>query len=94
MRSRAGHCEYFATATVLLLREAGIPARYATGFSVQDFSRMENRSVVRERHAHAWVLAFVNGAWRDLDTTPSNWGELGKSRMPAGGLRFRTSGLG
>ena len=25
--SHAGHCEYFATATVLLLRSAGIPAR-------------------------------------------------------------------
>ena len=35
-RSRAGHCEYFATATVLLLRAAGIPARYATGYSVQE----------------------------------------------------------
>src|SRR5262249_40458206 len=27
--SRSGHCEYFASATVLLLRELKIPARYA-----------------------------------------------------------------
>ena len=26
--TRVGHCEYYATAAVLLLREAGIPARY------------------------------------------------------------------
>ena len=75
-RSRAGHCEFFATATVLLLREAGVPARYATGFSVQDFSRLEGLYVVRARHAHAWALAYVDGSWRDLDTTPSGWGEL------------------
>ena len=30
-KTKSGHCEYFATATVLLLREAGLPARYGTG---------------------------------------------------------------
>lgn len=75
LRSRSGHCEYFATATVLLLRQAGIPARYATGYAVQEFSRLENRYVVRHRHAHAWALAYVNGAWQALDTTPASWVE-------------------
>jgi hypothetical protein len=72
-KTRAGHCEYFATATVLLLRMAGVPARYATGFSVQEHSRLENAYVVRARHAHAWVKAHVNGSWIDVDTTPSIW---------------------
>ena len=71
--TRSGHCEYFASATVLLLRAAGIPARYATGFSVQEFSALENAYVVRERHAHAWARAFINGRWRDVDTTPPVW---------------------
>ncbi len=75
LRSRSGHCEYFATATVLLLRQAGIPARYATGYAVQEFSRLENRYVVRHRHAHAWALAYVDGAWQALDTTPASWVE-------------------
>jgi hypothetical protein len=75
-RSRAGHCEYFATATVLLLRAAGIPARYATGYSVQEWSPIEGTWVVRARHAHSWALAWVDGAWRDVDTTPPGWGEL------------------
>lgn len=73
LRSRSGHCEYFATATVMLLRAAGIPARYATGYSVQEFSRLENRYVVRGRHAHAWALVYVDGAWEDFDTTPAAW---------------------
>ncbi|MEW6669807.1 MAG: transglutaminase domain-containing protein [Thermodesulfobacteriota bacterium] len=71
--TRRGHCEYFATATVLLLRELGLPARYATGFSVHEFSGWEKRFVVRARHGHAWVLVWMDGAWRDLDTTPPSW---------------------
>src|SRR5208282_1491794 len=39
LHSRSGHCEYFATATVLLLRELGIPARYAVGYAVHETSR-------------------------------------------------------
>ena len=73
--SRAGHCEYFASATVLLLRAAGVPARYAVGYSVQEWSRLERRWIVRARHGHSWALAYVDGAWRDVDTTPSIWAD-------------------
>ena len=73
LRTRSGHCEYFATATALLLRAAGIPARYASGFSVQEFKRLEQRFVVRARHAHAWTLVYIDGAWQDFDTTPPSW---------------------
>ena len=75
LNSRAGHCEYFATATTLLLRAAGIPARYAVGYSVQEWSRLEQRYIVRARHAHSWALAYVDGAWRDVDTTPAVWAD-------------------
>lgn len=73
LRTKTGHCEYFATATVLLLRAAGVPARYSTGFSAQEYSRLENAWVVRVRHAHAWAVAWVGGRWVDVDTTPSTW---------------------
>jgi transglutaminase-like putative cysteine protease len=76
LRSQAGHCEYFATATVLLLRAVSIPARYATGYSVHEKSPLEGRFVVRERHAHAWALVYLEGAWQDFDTTPSSWRNL------------------
>lgn len=76
LHSRRGHCEYFATATVLLLRSAGIPARYAVGYSVQEYSPREGAYLVRKRHAHAWALAHVDGAWRSVDTTPAAWGEI------------------
>lgn len=72
-RTRSGHCEYFASAAALLLRAAGIPARYATGYAVEERSTLEDAYVVRSRHAHAWTRAWVGGRWIDLDTTPPDW---------------------
>ena len=80
--SRRGHCEYFASATVLLLRAAGVPARYASGYSVQEYSEVEQAYVVRRRHAHSWALAYIDGRWQDVDTTPPDWGELEAADAP------------
>ena len=56
-RTRSGHCEYFAAATTLLLRAAGIPARYSIGYAVMEYSTLEQAWLVRQRHAHAWSRA-------------------------------------
>jgi len=73
LSSRSGHCEYFATATVLLLRELGIPARYGVGYAVHEVSGAGY--VVRERDAHAWCLAWNRQSrqWENFDTTPASW---------------------
>ncbi len=76
LERRAGHCEYFATATTLILRELGIPARYTVGYSVQEYSELENAFIIRQRHAHAWVRVLVNNEWYNFDTTPSSWLEI------------------
>jgi hypothetical protein len=81
-RSKSGHCEYFAAATTLLLRSAGIPARYATGFAMLEYSPLERAYVVRARHAHAWVRAWVGGRWVDVDTTPPVWFTEEESHAP------------
>ena len=73
--THAGHCEHFATSATLLLRAAGIPARYAVGYAVQDSARSGDSYIVRQRHAHAWTLAFINGRWTDFDMTPPSWDE-------------------
>lgn len=80
LRSRTGHCEYFATATVLLLRAAGIPARYVTGYAATEYSSLEDMLVVRQKHAHAWALAWVSGKWVDVDNTPADWVAIESSR--------------
>ena len=83
LRSKSGHCEYFAAGTTLLLRAAGVPARYATGFAVTEYSKLEQAYVVRTRHAHAWVRAYVGGRWIDVDTTPPSWAEEEERSAPA-----------
>lgn len=76
LETRAGHCEYFATATVLLLREIGIPARYAVGYSVHEVTR--SGYIVRQRDQHAWALVWNDQkkTWDDFDTTPGSWLEV------------------
>jgi hypothetical protein len=79
--TKRGHCEHFATATTLLLRAAGIPTRYAVGYSVQE--RAGKHWIVRNRHAHAWCLAYLDGRWQDIDTTPPTWASMEALRAPA-----------
>ncbi len=76
LKTHAGHCEYFATATVLLLREIGIPARYAVGYSVHEATW--NGYIVRQRDAHAWALVWNERRkiWENFDTTPGSWLEV------------------
>lgn len=73
--SRRGHCEYFATAACLLLREAGIPTRYAVGYAVLEHDAKRDEWVVRGHHGHAWTRVWDRDAnlWIDFDPTPAAW---------------------
>jgi len=81
MKTKAGHCQYFATATVLLLREVGVRARYITGYAVPETAREGDNYLIRERHAHAWALVFHSDSrtWEQIDNTPSGWVEAQKT---------------
>lgn len=71
--TRRGHCEFFATATALLLRAADIPTRYVVGYGVNEYSRLEGQYIGRASHAHSWAQAYVDGKWITVDTTPPVW---------------------
>jgi len=58
-RSRQGHCEFFASSMVLLLRTLGILSRLQAGFAGGDLSH-DGTFVVRDSNAHAWVLAWID----------------------------------
>lgn len=76
----AGHCEYFATGMVMLLREIGIPARLVTGFQEGTYSRFFSSHVVRQRDAHAWVEAWIPGSgWTTFDPTPPEGREVART---------------
>lgn len=69
---QAGHCEYFASSMVLLLRSQGIAARLVTGFLGADYNPIEGYYMVRQSNSHAWVEAYLPGVgWRTFDPTPA-----------------------
>lgn len=65
-----GHCEYFATSLALMLRTMEVPTRYVIGYRAQERNPFGNYLLVRDRDAHAWVEAYVDGRWRVYDPTP------------------------
>ncbi|MBK1817911.1 transglutaminase domain-containing protein [Luteolibacter yonseiensis] len=74
-KTKSGHCEYFAAATTLLLRQAGVPARYAIGYAVAERDVPRKEFIIRGTHGHAWCRAWdeKEKTWIDIDTTPPGW---------------------
>ncbi len=67
--TRRGFCEHYASAFVLLLRAAGIPARVVTGYQGGNINPRGNYLMVRQSDAHAWAEAIVDGNWTRFDPT-------------------------
>jgi transglutaminase-like putative cysteine protease len=86
--NKAGHCEYFATAMVVLLREVGIPARIVNGFHGGEWNEYGRFFLIRESNAHSWVeVYFPEYGWVSFDPTPAGESELSAS----GSLFFLSS---
>jgi len=72
---RAGHCEYFSTAMVVLLRSLGIQARNVNGFLGGQWSQFGDYLVVTQNEAHSWVeVWFPSYGWVTFDPTPAGVG--------------------
>ncbi len=68
---RKGHCEYFASAMTIMLRQIGIPARLVNGFLMGEYNALGNDWTVRQYDAHSWVEAyFPPYGWVEFDPTP------------------------
>ena len=71
--SGAGHCEYFATAMVMMMRSRGVPARLVTGFNRGIQNEVGEFEVVRKTNAHAWAEVYdVQRGWVAFDPTPAS----------------------
>ena len=71
LRSRAGHCEFFASAAALMLTARGVPARLVTGSYGGEVGLFSRALVVRGSNLHAWVEADIDGrGFTMLDPTP------------------------
>ncbi len=71
LRSKAGHCEYFASAAAMMLAARGIPARLVTGSFGGEEGFLSRSVVVRAQNLHAWVEADFDGTgFQVFDPTP------------------------
>ena len=68
--TRSGYCEYYATLSVLLLRRAGIKARYVTGFARPEVEPGRPYAIFRRNSSHAWVEMRNMAFWTTFDPTP------------------------
>ncbi len=70
---RQGHCEYFASSMVLMLRSQGIAARIVNGFQTGEYNDLGGFYVVRQSDAHSWVEVYFPSLdrWVEFDPTPS-----------------------
>mgnify|MGYP006195154317 CR=1 FL=1 len=68
-QTRTGFCSHYASATALLLRHAGIPARVVGGYLGGDWHAEQGYLAVRQREAHAWVEYLQQGQWQRFDPT-------------------------
>ena len=68
---QSGFCNYYATAEVILLRAAGIPARWAVGYA-QGEPQEDGSYIVRQSDAHAWPeVYFPDYGWVEFEPTGS-----------------------
>ena len=73
--TKAGHCEYFASAMAVMLRTLGIPSREVNGFLPGEFNDLAGDYIVRASDAHSWVEAyFPDSGWITFDPTPASTG--------------------
>jgi transglutaminase-like putative cysteine protease len=67
---RAGFCEHYAQAFVVVMRAAGIPARIVTGYQGGRFNPVDDTWVVRQSDAHAWAEYWLpERGWVRADPT-------------------------
>lgn len=69
--SDTGYCVHFASAATVLLRAAGVPARYVSGYALTAVAGQP--VTVTAGQAHAWVEYFDPAwGWRILEATPAD----------------------
>jgi len=79
-----GHCEYFASAMVVLARSLGIPARLVNGFAGGEDNAILGFTELRQSSAHTWVeVHYDRAGWVRYDPTPPDLRLAGASALSA-----------
>ena len=82
--TRAGFCEHFASAFVVLMRALDVPARVVTGYQGGALNSVDDYWIVRQSDAHAWAEVWLAGrGWLRVDPT----GAVAPERIERGAPR-------
>ena len=86
--AKSGYCEYFASGAAILLRLAGVPTRYVTGFLVTEKDPDGQLWNARNMDAHAWVEAWdqEQGQWTIVEATVADTQDGGSAIEQLGRL--------
>jgi transglutaminase-like putative cysteine protease len=67
---KAGFCEHYAAAFVVIMRALDVPARIVTGYQGADPLVVDGFHTVRQSYAHAWAEYWREGVgWKRADPT-------------------------
>ena len=76
--AREGYCDYYASAMVVMLRAAGVPARFVVGYTPGQVMEQNEATDgpeqyrILERNAHAWPeVYFPSYGWIQFEPTAS-----------------------
>jgi hypothetical protein len=99
--TRTGFCGHYASAFVMLMRAAGVPARVVTGYLGGEWNPYDGGYfLVRQADEHAWAEVWLAGrGWTRVDPTAvvaperlrHGISELMPQALPAGERLLRTS---
>lgn len=90
----AGYSDYFGSATAVMLRAVGVPARLAVGYGLGEVGQ-DGKIVVRDKNSHAWTeVFFPSYGWVEFEATPGRQRPGAPDTTDAGDLPSGVSGLG
>ncbi|MGW0506565.1 transglutaminase TgpA family protein [Micromonospora sp. NPDC003241] len=79
LENKAGYCQQYAAALAWMVRDAGIPARVAFGFT-NGSRRTADTLTLTNRNLHAWTEVYFDQiGWVPFDATPT-YGVPGSAR--------------
>ncbi|MCE0498912.1 MAG: DUF3488 and DUF4129 domain-containing transglutaminase family protein [Methylacidiphilales bacterium] len=85
--TKAGYCEYFASAFAVLMRLENIPARLVVGYQGAEYNPYKDVYIVRQSDAHAWDEVWIDAKRRWIRIDPT-------SILPPGLANFASSDSG
>ena len=69
-QTQRGFCEHYAYAFVMMMREAGVPARIVAGYMGGEVNPVNRTVIVHQFDAHAWAEVWLEGqGWVRVDPT-------------------------